>query len=180
MYTHHKFDHEFPGDITPTAAFVVCSVPRSGSSLLCELLALTGLAGAPSEFFDHGLMNQFSAVWGTGTFGDYMAALLSKKTSPNGVFGVKTHHHQLEYALRHTDFIDALPNPRFIYIKRHDHLRQAVSWMRAEQTGLWASDHRSSGGQPQFDRDKIRHLVEWIEREEASGKLSSGAGRFRP
>ena len=32
-------------------SYLVCSIPRSGSSLLCELLGGTGLAGAPAEFF---------------------------------------------------------------------------------------------------------------------------------
>ena len=34
-------------------AYVVCTNPRSGSTLLCKGLAATGRAGAPAEFFDH-------------------------------------------------------------------------------------------------------------------------------
>jgi LPS sulfotransferase NodH len=35
----------------PTASYLICATPRSGSTLLCDLLARTGVAGAPEEFF---------------------------------------------------------------------------------------------------------------------------------
>ena len=37
---------------TPTNAYLVCATPRSGSTLLCELLKSTGIAGHPDEFFE--------------------------------------------------------------------------------------------------------------------------------
>jgi len=37
---------------TPTYAYLVCSTPRSGSTLLCELLKSTGVAGRPDEYFE--------------------------------------------------------------------------------------------------------------------------------
>src|SRR2546422_3118854 len=103
MYTHHKLDHEFEGDINPVVSYMVCSVPRSGSSLLCELLCTTGRAGAPTEFFDPELMEQFSATWQVESLEDYLEALLHKKTSPNGVFGVKVHYGQFVNVFRDTD-----------------------------------------------------------------------------
>src|SRR4051812_29575810 len=36
---------------TPTASYLICATPRSGSTLLCDLLARTGVAGAPEEYF---------------------------------------------------------------------------------------------------------------------------------
>lgn len=51
VYAHHKLDHEFERTQT-TLSYAVCALPRSGSSLLCELLFDTGLAGAPAEYFD--------------------------------------------------------------------------------------------------------------------------------
>lgn len=36
----------------PDSPFLVCATPRSGSTLLCELLAATGVAGRPQEFFE--------------------------------------------------------------------------------------------------------------------------------
>ena len=36
----------------PDRAYLVCATPRSGSTLLCELLRATGVAGAPLEHFE--------------------------------------------------------------------------------------------------------------------------------
>jgi LPS sulfotransferase NodH len=36
----------------PTAAYLICATPRSGSTLLCEALAATGIAGRPDEYFE--------------------------------------------------------------------------------------------------------------------------------
>src|ERR1700742_1370636 len=38
--------------LQPERAFIVCSTQRSGSTLLCNLLASTGVAGDPQEYFE--------------------------------------------------------------------------------------------------------------------------------
>jgi trehalose 2-sulfotransferase len=37
---------------SPETSFLVCATPRSGSTLLCELLGATGIAGRPQEYFE--------------------------------------------------------------------------------------------------------------------------------
>ncbi len=165
MYTHHKVDHEFPGGITPHISYMVCSVPRSGSSLLCELLCNTGVAGAPTEFFDPELMEQFRSRWNTETLDEYVAALLERKTSPNGVFGIKVHWAQLRPALGDADPSEVFPALRYVHISRADRLRQAVSWVRAYQTNQWASTHRAQA-EPVFDRDAIDRYLAKLARED--------------
>jgi LPS sulfotransferase NodH len=43
-----------PGNNVPevTSSYLVCATPRSGSTLLCEALGATGVAGNPLEFFE--------------------------------------------------------------------------------------------------------------------------------
>jgi len=43
-----------PGEepVTPTRSYLVCATPRSGSTLLCEGLERTGVAGRPREYFE--------------------------------------------------------------------------------------------------------------------------------
>ena len=36
----------------PTRSYLVCATPRSGSTLLCDLLDQTGVAGHPDEYFE--------------------------------------------------------------------------------------------------------------------------------
>jgi len=38
--------------VAPNTAYLVCATPRSGSTLLCELLRETGVAGTPLEHFE--------------------------------------------------------------------------------------------------------------------------------
>jgi LPS sulfotransferase NodH len=144
----------------------VCSVPRCGSSLLCDVLSGTELAGAPTEYFDENQMRAFEREWGVSGFDEYLAALRAKKTSPNGVFGVKAHFHQLRDALSGRDLDAELPGLRLVYVRRRDHVRQAVSWARADQTGQWASDHPDRGIVPRYDHAEVVGLLERIEREE--------------
>src|ERR1700728_2975844 len=40
------------GRVGPDSAYLICSTQRSGSTYLCELLASTGVAGCPEEFFE--------------------------------------------------------------------------------------------------------------------------------
>ena len=36
----------------PRSSYLVCATPRSGSTLLCEALINTGLAGHPKEYYE--------------------------------------------------------------------------------------------------------------------------------
>ncbi len=168
MYTHHKFDHEFPEGTEPRCLYWICSTPRSGSSLLCELLCNSGLSGAPTEYFDREQMEGFARAWGTSGFAEYRAALLAKKTSPNGVFGAKIHWGQVLDVFADQDLGEALPGARYVWITRRDRVRQAISWDKAMQTGQWASDHAASGQRPVFDFDRIDAAFREIERGDAA------------
>ncbi len=40
------------GRVVPRRSYLVCATPRSGSTLLCETLEATGVAGRPREYFE--------------------------------------------------------------------------------------------------------------------------------
>src|SRR3954451_20274981 len=138
---------------------MICAEPRSGSSLLAELLFNTGVAGAPTEYFDAGTMQRFQEVWRTPSFEQYVDALRRKKTSPNGVFGFKVHYEQYVDAFSARELSLLFPNLRFIRITRRDRLRAAVSFARALQTDQWASDHPARPDAPVFDREQIAECL---------------------
>jgi len=163
MYSHHKFDHSFDHPTPPTLCYAVCATPRSGSSLLCEHLCNTGLAGAPTEFFDRDSHDAFRKAWGVSSFESYLAQLLRRKTGPNGVFGFKLHWEQYLDFFRENDVRQLFPNLRVVSISRRDRLGQAISFSRAAQTGLWASHHTPTSPVEVFDRARIADLREMIE-----------------
>lgn len=99
---------------SPSTAYVVCATPRSGSTLLCELLTATGVAGRPAEPFERlratDLPRQprqyFDGVadpavldlleptqpgreLSAAEFEERLAEVIAAGTTPNGVFATK-------------------------------------------------------------------------------------------
>jgi LPS sulfotransferase NodH len=159
------FEFEDAGE--PRVSYLVCSIPRSGSTLLCDLLAATGVAGAPIEVFHPDFMRVLARRWGTETTEAYVGQLLARKTGPNGVFGAKAHWAQYHPLFGEADPRTVLPNLRVILMSRRDRLRQAVSWVRALQTLRWHSGGRErSEREASYDPAHISRKVDRIGREE--------------
>ena len=164
--SYDRLFFEYDARTEPRVSYLVCSIPRSGSSLLCELLGNTGLAGAPAEFFHPDKMAALSERWGVETQDDYLRELLARKTSPNGVFGLKAHWGQYKPRFGEADPRAAFPNAQLLFITRRDRLRQAISWVRALQTLKWAT-HDNPRPRPEvFDADHITQQLVRIDREE--------------
>jgi LPS sulfotransferase NodH len=70
----------------PHVSYIVCATPRSGSSLLDEALKNTGSMGVPDEYFLPHNQRLWQNAWNTPTFSEYMAEVLRRGTSPNGIF----------------------------------------------------------------------------------------------
>lgn len=158
---------EFEPAGRPRACYLICSIPRSGSTLLCALLTRTGVAGAPNEFFHPDYMRMLKQRWNVETTDDYRRELLERKTSPNGVFGVKAHWGQYVPAFGEVDPRDLFPDLRVVFMTRRDRLRQAVSWVRALQTLQWSSRDREREDRPAtFDAEDITRKLGRVEREE--------------
>ena len=122
----------------PALTYFVCSTPRAGGGLLCEALANTGLAGQPDDFFEPETARVLAARWGERPFSAYLERALEEGATPNGVFGARLTPAGLHLLRREVDIVRAFPNLRCVWIARRDRLRQATSWIRARQTGVWA------------------------------------------
>jgi LPS sulfotransferase NodH len=138
--------------ITPTASSVICTTPRSGSWLLCGLLASTGVAGRPHEWFADPIEQRNRDRWGVDGFGEYLEHVRRAATTPNGVAALKVMwatHVQLLDRLREPDggaggagdrelLERVFPRPRYVWLVREDVEAQAASWARALRTGVWS------------------------------------------
>jgi LPS sulfotransferase NodH len=145
----------------PRASYLVCASPRSGTELLCRALAATGVAGCPREYFlaedparlpGWGFWEEGPYAAGhdvSGTEG-YLALAYRLGSTPNGVFGAKIHWNTLRWALakfsgmprfagldRAAILRAAFPGLRVVDVTRRDRVRQAVSWARMAQDGMW-------------------------------------------
>jgi LPS sulfotransferase NodH len=111
--------------IGPSRSYLVCATQRSGSTLLCELLKATGVAGCPEEFFEalrdtarpphpgdylDGLPRTgagvrddptapeapaYSSLAGIENYRDHLERTFRWGTTDNGVFGAKLMYNQL-------------------------------------------------------------------------------------
>jgi LPS sulfotransferase NodH len=166
-------------------AYLVCATPRSGSTLLCELLKETGVAGRPEEFFEtlrstgyprqprqyfegapevQALLPEVDA--GTPEREFDWDAVLRAGTTPNGVFGAKvmwSHLADLGPRLGGRALEDVLPGVRYVRVSRADRVAQAVSLWIAIQTQHWRDEGDNvQTHEPIYSFTAIRHLVEQL------------------
>ncbi|MEV6344795.1 Stf0 family sulfotransferase [Actinoplanes sp. NPDC051851] len=141
-----------------TDAYLVCATPRTGSSLLLGLLESTGVCGHPQSYFRAPDRPLWAARWGLAPDhrpAEFLAAARRAGTTPNGVFGAKLMWGAL-------DEVPIDGDVRYLSLTRDDVVAQAVSWLRADQTGLWyaggngeISGLHLTGREPAFDPDAI-------------------------
>ena len=170
---------------TPKISYLICTTPRSGSTLLCELLAASGIAGRPDEYFqqlrstglpmrprdyldgvaadilpplaDHHRELEEHNVYDPERFPGfehYMRWVQDRATTPNGVLGAKIMWPYMAGLVaglasipRHQGLVApddllarAFPRLGYVWLRRMDKVRQAVSLWRAIQTWHWRED----------------------------------------
>ena len=70
-----------------------------------------------------------------------MKLLWRVRTSPNGSFGLKLHGSHLRYTTNETGSLASpFEDSKWIWIRRNNRIAQAVSYLIADQTGVWIVD----------------------------------------
>lgn len=133
--------------------YLLCTAPRSGSTMLCGMLAATGAAGAPQSYFHQPDQASWARDLGLpagAPLTDIIAAV--QATQSGGITGIRLQQHSFAYLMDRLsgygatdpERITAAFGPtRYIWLRRGDKVAQAISLLRAEQTGLW---HRNADG----------------------------------
>jgi LPS sulfotransferase NodH len=180
--------------MTPSSSYLVCASQRSGTTMLCRALAETGIAGRPDEYFlavDESDRPEWRG-WEHGPFGrahgardreHYLEIVAGLGTTPNGVFGAKLMWNNLPWAVakfqelprfsgldRAAVLHAAFPGLRVVHVTRRDRVRQAVSWARMAQDGVWVeSDDEPARptAAPRYDFRLISDLEALIVESEA-------------
>ena len=194
--------------MTRFSSYIICATPRSGSTLLCDLLAETGVAGHPNSYYRQESILYWARSWDLSMLDltdnkefdrSYLAAALRAGTSENGVFGLRLMWGSVaELSTRlgalHPDLHDdaalferALGETLYIHLSRQDKIAQAVSLLRAEQSGLWhlAADgterERSSPPQPMvYDADRLSGFLKELEMDDAAWAAFFAHNRIEP
>lgn len=175
-----------PRSAEPSQSYVICSIPRSGSNLLSHGLWTSGLGGKPAEYFHRRYCLGLMERWGTvpvplrplqavferrlsllslsrPILERYLRDLKRNRTGENGVFGVKLHFVQYRWHIHPRALRETFPGARFIHISRRDHVRQAVSFARASQTGRFrGSSVGARAPSPVYDSALVRRCHQQI------------------
>ena len=186
----NNLNYEAGGIMQPRCSFLICATPHNGSTLLCEALRNTGLAGWPEEYFEdlrHTSIAEQLAEYsqfvheptfpiqpGVDNFIEYLARVLIVGTSPNGVFGAKilwSYFDDFLCGLRQIPSYKEMPvrellptvfpNLHYIWITRRNKVQQAISFWQAFQRRTW----HFNGSSPRdlvFNFEVIDHLLQQI------------------
>ena len=187
-------------------SYIICTTPRSGSTLLCRLLASTGRTGNPDSFYHRArFMREWAAEWSLPNADlvsrndfdrAYLAAAVKAGMAGTGIFGLRLQQEYLRLLSETLDRIyPGLPSDThrferafgevlYLHLTRADKVAQAVSLVKAEQSGLW---HLNADGtelerlaapqEPRYEFGSIRRevaalrhydiaWVEWFDRHE--------------
>jgi trehalose 2-sulfotransferase len=139
----------------PTTTYIICTNPRSGSWLLSDGLESTSIAGHPREWFNPLVEQKRRALWRMTHSSDltnaqYLDQVRALGATSNGIWGVKLHYYQFHELLKKLTtkgapdnrqsakmIAKAFPNVKYLWLKRHDKARQAISYQLACSTGNW-------------------------------------------
>ncbi|MBZ9857628.1 sulfotransferase [Mesorhizobium sp. CA13] len=179
--------------------YIICGTPRTGSTLLCKLLASTKATGDPHSFYRRQDVPEWAEEWGLpgrDTMSElefdaaYLNAAIAAGKGRTGIFGLRLMRENLDELSAILDrifpglvsdearFERAFGRVLYIHLSRQDKLAQAVSLIKAQQTGLW---HVAPDGtelervgppeEPQYDFGRIKDEVAELEAYDAAWNM---------
>lgn len=168
----------------PKVNYAILASHRSGSSVLCNLLSQTGIAGKPGEYFSHWNERSYNN-YDLRDYPAYIIRVVQETQTSNGVFGVKvmTRNHGFQGLLKRLEafpgcaslsnagkFRTFFPNMKFIYLTRRHKVKQAISWWKAAQNNHYHTT--ASVSMPdtplEYNFDAITHLLKEVAMEDCA------------
>jgi LPS sulfotransferase NodH len=170
--------------------YLVCANARCGSTLLSRALSDTEIAGHPDEYFLTGPPEAFppgETHWEDGPLArrhgvaereQFLRLVYQVGSTPNGVFGAKIMWNYVGWAMENfrelprfsqmtTEqiFEAVFPGLSVVHLIRRDRLRQAISWLRAAEDGVWVvseSEPARPVRKPRFQYNVIVGMMDLI------------------
>lgn len=177
--------------MTMPDAYILCTSPRSGSTLLCHLLRAVPGAGHPGSHFHEpsldGWLDDYNLDRADyATRQDALAAVFAaaRRLGSGGgdLFALRLQRHSFAFFIQQLGHLygpapddrslieTAFGRTAFVHLTRQDKLAQAISFVKAEKTGLW---HRAPDGReierlappraPAYDARAIAHTRDLFE-----------------
>jgi LPS sulfotransferase NodH len=162
-----RFD--LPRIASPEKSLIIASTGRSGSHMLGHALQTSNHFGFPLEYTNPINFKEWQKRLGIADFCDVINEIKKKRTSSNGVFGIKIHYPHIKMYSGFTGITKLFPDAYYVLLSRKDVLKQAVSLAIARQTGVWIAGEKSKCDNPIYDwnqidaclRETIMHNASW-------------------
>ncbi|NRB19248.1 MAG: sulfotransferase [Rhodobacteraceae bacterium] len=164
-------------------SYIICTSPRSGSTLLCKLLSNTGVAGVPGSHFHAPSLAAWLGYYQLTpdadatqqqTLNAVFSAAYEHGRGGTDVFGLRLQRHSFDFFMHQLSILhpeipgeksrlkSTFGNPLFIHLTRGNKLEQAISYVKATQTGLWHAapdgtelERLSAPREPAYDAQAI-------------------------
>lgn len=148
----------------PFKSYVICTSPRSGSTLLCRLLSEAGTAGVPDSHFHAPSLDKWLGYYGFrnddfSTRQDALKAVFKsayeRGKGASDIFGLRLQRQSFDFFTEQlSNLYPSLRDDKaridaafgktfFVHLTRENKLDQAISYVKATQSGLW---HRAGDG----------------------------------
>ena len=175
----------------PGRTYLLASVPRAGSTFFSHLLWRTGYLGAPLEYLNFEPAGPYGFAAASPQLQHQLwRSVLRRRCSPNGVFGLKAFPPQLHDlqqknpALLQEVNATMLPSDRprrVVYLRRRDRVAQAVSYARADLSGVWRKEQENEGAaQLDYSDDALEAAERGIAFQEAAWEQMFQELRIEP
>lgn len=167
-FSEEKFDT--PNSPKVNRYLLLISTPRSGSTMVCDLLNKNYGILMHEYFHPTKLMHYMGARWkslnenGTVNLEKYVKALSAHRTSKDGILGINIHRSHLSIFSEALQFFDPETPIQYTSIHREDLAKQAISFFIAQKTGKWSSEFSPESKAPQYSYRRIlRHYQNFTE-----------------
>jgi trehalose 2-sulfotransferase len=185
-----KFDFPRRSEL-PGLAYMLASVPRTGSTWFSHLLWQSGCLGAPLEYLNYEPAGPYyfanaSPNWQLGLW----RSVLHRRTSPNGVFGIKCFPPQLQ-PLQESNpqllsevmatVLPATGPRRVVFFGRRDRAAHAISYARAIISGVWRNEQESgTTSEVEYSQIAVERALKLLEGQLAAWEMMFGELRIEP
>jgi LPS sulfotransferase NodH len=156
----------------PNKLIIVAFVPRSGSNYLCDMLHRCGDLGTLMEYYFPYDFAERIIDWDSRT-NEFERINKKRITNELSWFlqvlqrgGLKCTWHSHQKMIEEVGDILTTIETKYIYLRRRDKLRQAISWYRANINQQWTSKIRKERPDPPYDKKEIEKRLGYIEFDE--------------
>ncbi|MBZ2169156.1 Stf0 family sulfotransferase [Marinobacter sp. F4216] len=162
-----QYDVEHAQDIK--GVFLLLSTPRSGSTMICDLLFQSGFCLAHEYFQPYNYLPIIAKRWKCLRKGildkeKFINQLIRFRTMESGWLGINLHGRHLPLYWKLEEYFPQSEKV-VVRVRRKDVVAQAVSYEIATQTGGWSSEFQARA-EPVYSFKSIKYRINSIKQQD--------------